>query len=165
MTLQLASYIGAGQIGNALVRRWTRAPESHCELVVDGRCMSSSVMDGGVRAKVIELKPEHWIVEPVLWAPADQVLAHFQDTEGQRYGWLDLVRSQLFNRAKDEDGAAFCSEWAAAALGLPSPTIYSPHTLRLLNAWANERWQESQEALFTPAWEIMLTSKELAEES
>ena len=136
-TVYLASYIGAGQIGNAMVRAWTRASESHCELVVDGCCMSSSVMDGGVRGKVIELKRENWIVEPVLWAPADQVLAHFQDTQGQRYSWLDLIRSQMFNRASDEDGAAFCSEWAAAALGLPNPTLYSPHTLRRFNAWAN----------------------------
>ncbi len=138
-TVHLASYIGAGQIGNALVRRWTRGQESHCELLVDGRCMSSSVMDGGVRGKVIELKPENWIVEPVLWGNAGQVLSYFQITDGQRYGWLDLVRSQLLNRAKQEDGAAFCSGWAAAALGLPNSTIYSPHTLRQFNAWANSR--------------------------
>jgi len=127
--VQLALYKAPGLVGNAVIRWWTRSQYSHCELVVDGWCHSSSLRDGGVRRKLVELDPEHWdfIVLPdhlVL-----RVLQHFALTQGQAYGWFDLLRSQVLNTADDEPGAAFCSEWCAAALGLPNPTTYSPRTL------------------------------------
>lgn len=50
---------------NRLVRCWTRSPYSHCEMIFsDGISSSSSFLDGGVRFKEIEYKPENWdIVE------------------------------------------------------------------------------------------------------
>lgn len=67
--MQLALYKGKGLIGNALVRRWTRSPYSHCELVIGDYCYSSSLMDKGVRRKQIILKPEHWMLVPL---PSDR---------------------------------------------------------------------------------------------
>lgn len=136
MTVALALYKGSGLIGNALIRRWSGSPYSHCELVVDGFCYSSSLMDGGVRAKRIDLKPEHWDLIELPDHLTQRVLRHFAVTNGERYGWLDLLRSQLFNTGSDEPGAAFCSEWCAAALGVPTPTIYNPHALGALLLWA-----------------------------
>lgn len=134
--LYLALYRGRGKPGNALVRWWTRSEYSHCELVVDDVWYSSSVMDGGVRSKLIELNPKHWdiMVLPESFGP--RVLEHFEATKGQRYGWLDLIRSQLFNWNRDEKDVSFCSEWCAAALGIPNPTTYSPKTLADLLGWA-----------------------------
>jgi hypothetical protein len=132
MKVQLALYKGKGLIGNALIRWWTGSQYSHCELVVDGICYSSSLMDKGVRKKVIDLKPENWDLVDLPSYLAPGVLEYFELTKGQKYGWLDLIRSQIFNTASDEEGTSFCSEWCAKAIGIPSPTIYSPKTLHLL---------------------------------
>ena len=133
--VQLALYKGKGLIGNALIRWWTRSPYSHCELVVDGVAYSSSLMDKGVRSKVIDFKPEHWDMVRLPEPLSKRVIDHFAVTRGQRYSWLDLIRSQIFNGNADEDGASFCSEWCAAALGLPNPATYSPQTLSDLVRW------------------------------
>ena len=125
----LALYKGKGLIGNAVIRKWTRSIYSHCELVVDGVCYSSSLMDKGVRSKQINLNDGNWDLIELPERFGKYVLDYFAKTHGQRYGWLDLIRSQLFNLGSDEPGASFCSEWCAAALGIPSPTIYSPDTL------------------------------------
>ena len=133
--VQLALYKGKGLIGNALIRWWTRSPYSHCELVVDGVAYSSSLMDKGVRAKRIDFKSEHWDMVELPEPVRQQALDYFTATRGQRYSWLDLIRSQIFNRNANEDGAAFCSEWCASALGLPNPATYSPRTLGDLVRW------------------------------
>lgn len=129
MTVQLALYKGRGQIGNAAIRWWTNSAYSHCELVVDGVCYSSSVMDGGVRRKEIDLSSENWDVVTVPWACAERVLAYFAVTDSHRYGWPSLLLSQFLNLNRPVKGAEFCSEWCAAALGLPAPSSLSPHTL------------------------------------
>ena len=130
--VQLAMYKGKGKVGNALIRWWTSSPYSHCELVVNGVCYSSSLMDGGVRAKAIALNPDHWDLFELPDSLATQILDYFEKTKGQKYSWLDLIRSQVFNANLDEEDAAFCSDWCAAALGIPNPTLYSPRTLNEL---------------------------------
>lgn len=141
-TVKLALYKGPGQLGNALIRWWTRSEYSHCELVVGDHCYSSSVMDKGVRRKrigpgddEITLGADHWDVIDLPGADAAAVLEHFQRTAGDRYGWPSLIMSQIFNRNRQVEHAAFCSEWCAAALGLPSPASYSPRTIGELCQW------------------------------
>jgi len=147
VTVQIAFYKGKGLIGNALIRWWTHSPYSHCELIVDGMAYSSSLMDGGVRAKRIDFDPEHWEIIELPWADAGAVQAYFLATQGERYSWLDLLRSQVFNRNEDEPGAAFCSEWCAAALGLPSPATLSPATLRELCLFLTHHLPQGQLAI------------------
>lgn len=144
--VQLALYKGKGQIGNALIRWWTRSDYSHCELVVGGYCYSSSVMDKGVRRKrvgpgadEIALGEEHWDIIDLPKANPAAVLEHFARTDPDRYGWPSLIMSQVFNRNRQVEHAAFCSEWCAAALGLPNPASYSPHTIGGLCGWLSER--------------------------
>ncbi|MBT2321280.1 hypothetical protein J7E62_02765 [Variovorax paradoxus] len=129
--IQLAMYKGKGMIGNAVIRAWTRSNYSHCELVdADvGVYMSSSLRDGGVRGKRMDLEPGNWDVFELPWADGRRVAEHFEQTRGQPYGWLDLLRTQFLNRPFDQEGSAFCSEWCAAALGFPNATSYSPRTL------------------------------------
>lgn len=135
--IQYAMYKGKGMIGNALVRWFKRSPYSHCELVIDGVCHSSSVMDGGVRGKAIDLKPENWDLIDLPWADKDKALAYFAQTVGQRYSWLSVIAAQFFASEFDEPKAAFCSEWCAAALGVPTPVIHSPESLGRLLAWVS----------------------------
>lgn len=116
-------------IGGRLVCFWTKSEFSHCEVVVDGECYSSSIRDGGVRAKYIDLHQRHWEVFDLPWADAVRVKLLYQETRKHRYGWLDLIGSQFFNARRQDSGKWFCSEWCAAALGFSSPEIYSPGLL------------------------------------
>jgi hypothetical protein len=144
MTAQLALYKGKGKIGNAAIRLWTGSVYSHCELVVDGWCYSSSVMDKGVRRKRVgpgtdEISlGEHWDLIDLPWADADAVVECFAATDDDRYGWPSLIMSQVFNRNRQSEHAQFCSEWCANAIGLPSPSSYSPATLGATCAWAGD---------------------------
>lgn len=125
----LALYKGKGVIGNAAIRAWTRSEYSHCELVVNGTAYSSSLMDGGVRAKDIYLREDNWDLVELPDSVGKRIQDYFEKTKGTKYGWFDLITNQVFNRSVDSGGSSFCSEWVAAALGLPSPVIYSPKTV------------------------------------
>ena len=137
MTVQLALYKGKGRIGNAAIRWWTGSAYSHCELVVDGWCYSSSVMDKGVRRKRIDLNPDKWDVIELPWASGLDVQHYFSATDHYRYGWPSLITSQLFNLNRPVKGAQFCSEWCAAAVAMPNASSYSPGSLGELCGWLN----------------------------
>lgn len=126
--VQLALYKGRGNLGNALIRWWTKSEYSHCEVVLGVTAYSSSIRDGGVRRKWIDWNPKHWDCIDLPWADAAAVKKLFDDTRGEPYGYWDLLTRQIFNRPGDAPGW-FCSEWCAAALGFASPQIYSPALL------------------------------------
>lgn len=128
--MKVAFYKAKGIVGNALVRWWTKSAYSHCELVLpSGECVSSSLMDGGVRTKMIDLDPAKWDVIDVPWANEVTVMFHLGRTDGQPYDWWAMIGSMLFNRRSHATKAAFCSEWCAEALALPNPEIHNPQTL------------------------------------
>ena len=125
----LALYKGKGQIGNAITRWWTGSIYSHCELFVNGVCYSASLMDGGVRAKVIDIHSGNWDLLPMDWVDAGQVLDFFEQTKGRAYDWLGLFRAQLFNRGRRDGSKYFCSEWCGDAARIPMPEMYNPMEL------------------------------------
>lgn len=129
MTVQLALRKHDTRLTARAIQWWTDSIYSHCELVVDGLCYSSSAMDGGVRCKEIHLDPEKWDVIDLPWADGAQIVAYFRATDHHRYGWVGLVTSQLFNLNRETAGAQFCSQWCGAALALPAPSSLSPRTL------------------------------------
>lgn len=140
--VKLALYKGKGQLGNAAIRWWTGSPYSHCELVVDGLCYSSSVMDKGVRRKrvgpgadEISLGADHWDQIELPWADGAAIVGYFEATDSDVYGWPSLIASQVLNRNRPSAHAAFCSEWCARALILPAPSIYNPGALGELCTW------------------------------
>lgn len=139
MTVQLAMYKGPGHAFNALTRFWTGSEYSHCELAIRGVCYSSSLMDGGVRGKVINLESGHWDLIALPWVDAGAVLDHFKRTDHVRYGLMSLAFNQLLNRNRASESAQFCSEWCADALGLPNPATYSPATLMDLCGYISGR--------------------------
>jgi len=128
MGVQLAMYKGQGTAFNAAVRWKTKSQYSHCELVVRGKCYSSSIRDGGVRGKVIDLDPDKWDIYNLPWADPDAVLAWFIEHDGDIYGLSDLVLCQAFGLVRDGRGE-FCSEACAKALGLRGATSKSPQGL------------------------------------
>lgn len=116
--ITLALYKGKGQLFNAAIRLWTGSEFSHCELVMpDGRWLSASAMDGGVRAKRIDYKPEHWHLIPVPWANAKRIEQVFDQYEGSGYDWAGIFLSQMLASGLHSERRMFCSEFCAAALG------------------------------------------------
>lgn len=129
MSVQLALRKHDTRLTAQVIQWWTNSIYSHCELVIDGWCYSSSAMDGGVRKKQIELNPAKWDVIDLPWADGAQIVDYYRDTDHHRYGWVGLITSQLLNLNRETVGAQFCSQWCGAALGLPSPASLSPRTL------------------------------------
>lgn len=134
--VQVAFYKGRTRLFNRAVAWWTRGPYSHCELVIqrepDGaaHCWSSSLMDGGVRSKVITLDPDHWDVVSLDVTPDKLVLAldWFEQREGSGYDVLGLL-GFIWRAAADNSSRWFCSEALAAALGFIEPWRFSPNDL------------------------------------
>jgi len=127
--MQLAMYKGRGKPGNYLTRWWTGSQYSHCELVIDGVCYSASFMDGGVRAKEIDLASGRWDVIDIPWGDKSHALGFFDATRGAGYDWLGILGSQFINRRMHNVHRWFCSEWVGCAIGLPHPETRSPETL------------------------------------
>lgn len=125
--MQLAFYKASGGLADKLVRLVTRSPYSHVELVIGGVCYSSSIQDGGVRSKHINIGSGNW---DVLEIAGDEAKAAqwFVDHHGQDYDWLGVFRFVL-PFLKHRTGKWFCSEACAAALGLENAHKYSPQDL------------------------------------
>jgi hypothetical protein len=112
-----------------LVCWWTKSPYSHCEIVLDDWCYSSSIRDGGVRFKKIDLTQKHWVVVPAEDIQPEKVLALYARTKGNKYGLLDCITTQILNTPLHVSGQYFCSEWCAEAAGLPYPEAWKPGML------------------------------------
>jgi uncharacterized protein YycO len=108
----------------------TLSKYSHAELVIDGKCWSSSERDNGVRGKVINLDSGHWDVYPVAWQfdDPDKALTWFLDHDGAHYDWLGILRFVL-PFVKQKDNEYFCSEAIAAALGVTDTYKLTPKDL------------------------------------
>lgn len=134
--MKVAFYKGRTRLFNRLVSWWLRGPYSHCELVVwstEGGyslCISSSFMDGGVRAKWMALDPEHWDLLP---APAhcteEYALQWHADHDGARYDVWGLV-GFLWRRVTGDRRKFFCSEAVAEMLGFAEAWRLDP-----MNFW------------------------------
>lgn len=134
----LALYKGRGNWVNSVIRWRSQSIYSHCELIVDGYMYSSTVQDKGVRCKPqIYLKEEDWEIIPVSFTDGEDILQYYKLTENHPYGWIDLAQSQIFGRSTTDDRGDFCSEWCAAAIGLPNAATYSPQRLGEVVKWAN----------------------------
>lgn len=127
--IYLALYKGKGTLFNHLIRLWTRSKYSHCEIVSRTVWLSASAMDGGVRAKQIELNLEHWDLIPLPWADQRCIDLIFQQHRGKGYDWAGIFLSQLIASGLHSRRRMFCSEFCAAALGFDNPQRYSPAQL------------------------------------
>ena len=124
--MKLALYKGHGNALDKLIRFVTRSEYSHCEIVIDGVCLSSSPRDGGVRSKYINLATGHWDVIDI---KGDEwmVLAWFHEQEGAGYDWIGLIRT-VVPFFPHSGSKWFCSEACGAALGFDASRL-SPQDL------------------------------------
>ncbi len=116
-------------LGGRLICWWTESDYSHVEIVIDGWCYSSSLRDGGVRKKRIDLLPSWWGVVDLPGADAEKALSLYARTAGQRYGWTDLFTQHVMRFPREDAGGWVCSEWVAMALGLARPQTWTPGML------------------------------------
>ena len=128
--IRLALYKAPGDTYDRLIRAWTRSLYSHCELVLpDGRFVTSSPRDGGVRAKVIEQDPAVWDFLPLPWIQAAHVEQLLEQEAGAGYDWLGILGSQILPAGIQSRSRWFCSEFCAQAMRLQQPQRYSPGLL------------------------------------
>lgn len=125
--MRLALYKASGGLADKLVRLVTRSKYSHVELVIGGACFSSSIQDGGVRGKHINIWSGSWDVVDIGGDEA-AAKAWFEARNGQDYDWLGVFRF-ILPFLPHRSGKWFCSEAVGAALGLPEPHALSPQDL------------------------------------
>jgi hypothetical protein len=132
-----AFYRGHGRFSDHVIRRVTRSPFSHVELIRQAerplrgetaRCISSSLRDGGVRIKDIRLDAPKWDVYALPWAP-DDAWNRAEAELGRPYELWPMLFSQLLNLRRHRRDAWHCSELVGHALGLSMPHAKSPGDL------------------------------------
>lgn len=140
--MKVAHYIGAHRgdtlsvrLGWAAVRAVQRGPwrrvthvEAIHEVHDDGTCTiaSSSLRDGGVRAKRVRLTRGNWLIADVPQWDVAASIELLRRTRGQRYDWRGAAATVLPLRQSTEEW--FCTEW----LGRPylrASHIFGPSQL------------------------------------
>ena len=132
---------------DAITRVLTRGNYSHCELVIEQmkftgghhyehetlyHCFSSSVQDGGVRCKQIDVSDKaKWDLVQIFDVSADEIKAYFNRTSGQKYDWWGAVGIVL--GIKQKRTKYFCSEWCFNAIfGREEGWRFSPNDLAVI---------------------------------
>ena len=130
--MKIAFYKGPPKLRLHKFTHWliclvTSSKYSHCELVIDGLCYTSSVNDGGVRSKRINLDSGHWDVVDVAGDKA-AAKAWFDARIGRAYDWVGVARFLLPFMSNNKD-QWFCSEAVSEAMGYPDPGRCTPEIL------------------------------------
>lgn len=143
--IRIAFYKGRHRWINRLISWWTKGPYSHVEVVVeqsgfdvlgDGGLLgevrlsevaSSSLLDGGVRIKAINLNPDHWDIIEVDGS-AQHARSWFEARVGAKYDFLGVLGFILRIIGHDQK-RWFCSEAVAASLGFIEPWRFNPNSL------------------------------------
>jgi hypothetical protein len=105
---------------------------SHAELVIDGVCYSSSVRDGGVRSKVIDLNSGKWDLVDLHIDPS-YALSVFMSKQDNTYDWSGAIRWGL-PFLKQNPMKYYCFEIIAEMLGLENPSMWTALDLRDLSS-------------------------------
>lgn len=100
---------------------WTLSRYSHCEIVIDDLCYSSSARDGGVRSKHIPNlhDSKKWDVFYLPSVDAEKALDVFYSHVGKGYDYLGVARHVIPFLPNMAD-ALYCSELCSEMCGLVS---------------------------------------------
>ena len=133
--MQLALYKGPPSsfihnISHYITRLGTWSKYSHAELVINGRCYSSSARDGGVRGKDINLFSGHWDVFDITSNEdiKQRALRWFSSHDGQAYDYRNVVR-YVFPFIGHNKNHWVCYEAIGAALGINRPHMLTAEKL------------------------------------
>lgn len=117
--MKIAFYIAYhGDIYDWLISLVTLSKYSHCEIVFsDGMCASSSVRDGGIRFKKIDLSDEKWEVFTLKGDYNEAAIRQwFVDNDGDLYDLKAAIASAFGIDLLRED-RKFCSQACGITLG------------------------------------------------
>ncbi|HEH9648443.1 TPA: enoyl-CoA hydratase [Pasteurella multocida] len=96
-----------------LVRKFTKGIYSHCELALKSNnqfiCYSSSIREGGVRRKVMNLDKDKWDLIELHEVTEKQIESYFKQTKGMKYDFWGAIGIVL--GIKQKRSKFFCSEW------------------------------------------------------
>lgn len=132
---------------DAMTRFFTKGQYSHCELVIEKikpsdtdlhpqetiyQCFSSSVQDGGVRCKEINMMSGKWDLIELHNIDPNQILNYFNQTKGMKYDWWGAIGVVI--GIKQKRSKYFCSEWCYNALsqGDQEGWRFSPNDLTVI---------------------------------
>lgn len=112
----LAFYKGRARIGNRLIADLTDGPYSHVEVILEtgkdgwALCLSSSMMDGGVRVKLINTASANWDIVTVRTSmTTDDAWAWFHAHSNAKYDYAGALRYRL-PLLKQNPRKKYCSE-------------------------------------------------------
>ncbi|VTX83770.1 enoyl-CoA hydratase [uncultured Aggregatibacter sp.] len=124
-------------IADRITRFFTKGTYSHCEIAVERGsngydCYSSSVQDGGVRCKRIDVSDaSKWDLLSLDDVSEDQIKAYFNRTCGAKYDWWGALGIVL--GVKQKRSKYFCSEWCFNAIhGGESGWYFTPNQLSVI---------------------------------
>lgn len=123
--MQLAFYQGRKRLTNRLIADLTGGPFSHVELILQhypngwALCVSASMMDGGVRVKLIKIGTPDWVVMTLnIDVSLEDAWAWFYQHSGAKYDYAGALRYRL-PFLKQNPKKKYCSEAIAEILRLP----------------------------------------------
>ncbi|AUQ89421.1 MULTISPECIES: hypothetical protein [Phaeobacter] len=133
------------RLQDAGIRFATGGRYSHVEFIAGAaefhmrlECLSSSGRDGGVRSKMMVLRPANWDLVQLAIDP-DGPVDFIRSRIGARYDYTGLLLSHVLAFGHHDKDRWFCSEVIAAALGLPNPQRLSPQLLFDVVTWGQRQ--------------------------
>lgn len=123
--MQLAFYQGRKRLTNRLIADLTGGPFSHVEIILHrypngwALCLSSSMMDGGVRIKLINISTANWVVLTVdIGIYETDAWEWFYQHSGAKYDYPGALRYRI-KFLKQNPAKKYCSEVVSEVLQLP----------------------------------------------
>ena len=143
--MKVAHFVGnhSGDIMSARLGWWITkrvqkgiySGTTHCEAIhaehSDGSVTiaSSSLRDGGVRDKIVQLNPLNWrIVEVPSW-DVQLSIDLLQKTRGAGYDLRGAIATVFIG--SPQDGRFFCDQWVGTPY-MPAPATFGPHQFHAL---------------------------------
>lgn len=131
LVVRVAFRYGDTRIFARLVCWWRGGDSAHCEIATPYSpyigyyhdCVSSSFLDGGVRKKVIALRPEKWRVYEIPTTQWSEVEKWLEANKGAGYDWAGLF-GFIIPRINGWAKRKFCSEALAEILGFTKPNKF-----------------------------------------
>ena len=124
-------------LADSVTRFFTKGRYSHCEIAIKSSetaydCYSSSVQDGGVRCKQIDVSDmSKWDLIPLNNVSEERIKSYFNSTLGCKYDWWGALGVVL--RIKQKRSKYFCSEWCFNAIhGGENGWRFSPNHLPVI---------------------------------